>query len=55
MSAGLGGVLMETTDWVGGLRDRILVPDARRRAEVDAAVEVTIGKVKRMLFPYHGL
>ena len=27
MTAGLGGVLLETTDWSGGLRDRQLAPD----------------------------
>ena len=55
MSAGLGGVLLETTDWSGGLRDRQLVPDAAQRAEVDGALEATIEKVKANVFVYHGL
>ena len=55
MGLGLGGVLMETTDWPAGLRDRALVPDDRQRAEVDAAVAATIEKVKASVFAYHGL
>jgi len=54
-SAGLGGVLMETTDWHGGLRDRALVHEDADRARVDAAVNRTIEKVKANVFGYHGL
>jgi acetoin utilization protein AcuC len=52
---GLGGVMMETTDWGGGLRDRAVMPDARVRAAVDAAVDATIERVRRNVFPHHGL
>lgn len=55
MSLGLGGVLLETTDWRGGLRDRILVPDERTRREVDPRLDATIDKVKTNVFPLHGL
>ncbi|MGQ9590068.1 MAG: acetoin utilization protein AcuC [Planctomycetota bacterium] len=55
MSLGLGGVLLETTDWRGGLRDRILVPDARRREEIEPAIDETIAAVQRIVFPHHGL
>ena len=55
LSLGLGGVMLETTDWAGGLRDRARVPDARQRREVDAAVAATIEKVRANVFRYHGL
>ena len=55
MSMGLGGVMLETTDWAGGLRDRALAPGRQQRAAVDAAVEATIRAVKAGVFGYHGL
>ncbi len=55
MSLGLGGVLLETTDWRGGLRDRMLVPDAHRREEIEPAIDATIAAVRKMVFPHHGL
>jgi acetoin utilization protein AcuC len=55
MGLGLGGVMMETSDWMGGLRDRQLVTTAARRAEVDPAVAETIEKVRKNVFGYHGL
>ena len=55
MSIGLGGVMLETTDWQGGLRDRMLVPDVARRSEVETALEETILKVRETVFPLHGL
>lgn len=55
MSAGLGGVFLETAEWHGGLRDRVLVPDARQRREVDPVVDATIAKVRATCFPLHGL
>jgi len=54
-TAGLGGVMLETTAWHGGLRDRRLAPDARTRAVVDRAVADTIERVKQAVFPHHGL
>ena len=55
MGLGLGGVMMETSDWMGGLRDRQLATTAARRAEVDPAVAETIEKVRKNVFGYHGL
>ncbi|MCD6303438.1 MAG: hypothetical protein J7M21_00570, partial [Planctomycetes bacterium] len=54
-AAGLGGVLMGTGEWLAGLRDRRLAPPAERRREVDRAVEATIEKLKKLVFPHHGL
>ena len=55
MSLGLGGVMLEGTDWLGGLRDKSLVTDAAQREAVDAAVAKTIEAVKANVFPIHGL
>jgi len=55
MGLGLGGVMMETSDWMGGLRDRQLVTTAAQRAEVAPAVTETIEQVRKNVFGYHGL
>ena len=55
MIMGMGGVMLENTDWTGGLRDRMLLSDAGRRAVVDREVNVTIGKIRKFIFPIHGL
>ena len=55
LSMGLGGVMMETTDWRGGLRDRTLIPTPEARINVSPAIDATTEKLKRLLFPLHGL
>jgi acetoin utilization protein AcuC len=55
MNIGLGGVMMETTDWQGGLRDRHLVPTEQQRTVVAPAVDALIEQVKQLVFPLHGL
>jgi len=55
MGLGLGGVMMETSDWAGGLRDRQLVTTEAQQAEVDPAVDATVEKVRKNVFGYHGL
>jgi len=55
MGLGLGGVMLETTDWQGGLRDRVLAPDQRLRAVVDPVVDRTIEVVRKNVFGFHGL
>ena len=55
MGLGLGGVMMETSDWAGGLRDRQLVATAAQQAEVVPAVEETIEKLRKNVFGHHGL
>jgi len=55
MMYGMGGVMMENTDWAGGLRDRVLLSDAGRRGEVDREVEESIRRVQSLVFPLHGL
>ncbi len=51
---GIGGVMLESTEWHGGLRDRQRAPGALERATVDAAVDATLGAVRRNLFGLDG-
>jgi len=53
--AGLGGVLLGTGDWLGGLRDPPTIIEPSVRAAVDAEVDAVIAHVKRRVFPRHGL
>ncbi|MGB2820808.1 MAG: acetoin utilization protein AcuC [Phycisphaerae bacterium] len=53
--AGLGGVMLESTDWSAGLRDRVLVPDTSQRVIIDVAVNAAIRSVKENVFALHGL
>lgn len=39
MMMGMGGVMLENTDWAAGLRDRMLISDAGSRLDVNAEVE----------------
>lgn len=55
LAAGLGGVMLGTGDWLGGLRDRPLSLDGAARAPVDAEVDAVIAHVQRVVFPHHGL
>jgi acetoin utilization protein AcuC len=55
LHVGLGGVMLESTEWHGGLRDRALAPDAAQRRAVDPVLDKTLAAVKRRVFPKHGL
>ena len=58
MMAGMGGVMLGTTEWVNGaagLRDRMLVPSDYQRIEVDPIVDKVIEQVKGPVFPIHGI
>jgi len=52
---GLGGVLLQSAEWKGGLRDRVLISDGGHRQAVDEAIAITLENAKRLLFPLHGL
>jgi len=51
----IGGVLLENTEWQGGLRDRALAVTESQRETVTPAIEATIRKIKANIFPIHGL
>ncbi len=52
---GLGGVMLETTDWSGGLQDRELPVTGDERRSLEPVVEETIRRIKTAVFPLHGL
>ncbi len=52
---GLGGVMLETTDWQAGLRDRELAVSEQQKLSVDPAVDATIKTIQTTIFPLHGL
>lgn len=55
LSMGLGGVMLGSSEWAGGLRDRQLPVPASQRAVVDAELQTTIERVITNVFPYHHL
>ena len=54
-NVGLGGVMLETTEWRGGLRDRVLVPDPEQRRYVEPEIDAVIEAIEKSVFPIHGL
>jgi hypothetical protein len=55
MDAGIGGVMLESTDWQGGLRDRELAVTNQQKEAVLPALEASIETIKAKVFPFHGL
>lgn len=55
MTWGMGGVMLESTDWVGGLRDRVLLSHGGQHQAVDDALAAVVRKVRKLVFPIHGL
>lgn len=54
-SIGLGGVMLGTSEWAGGLRDRELPVTPEQRAAVEPALRASVEAVIRQVFPHHGL
>jgi acetoin utilization protein AcuC len=55
MGAGMGGVMLESTDWIGGFRDRELAVSEEQRQAVLPALNASIETLKAKVFPIHGL
>ncbi len=55
--AGMGGVMLETTDWQGGqgLRDRVIVPEDEHKQQVDNEIAGVMEKLKSLVFNIHGI
>jgi len=54
-NAGLGGVMLESTDWYGGLRDRQLLIDKQLHSIVTNQLKTTIDFIRANVFPLHRL
>jgi acetoin utilization protein AcuC len=55
MDMAVGGVLLESTEWQGGFRDRRLAVSQSQREAVLPSIDATIKKLKETVFPIHGL
>ena len=53
--ARLEGVMLESTDWSGPLRDRPGNPLPSHHNQIARQIETTIEKVKATVFSFHGL
>jgi acetoin utilization protein AcuC len=51
----MGGIMLQTTEWHGGLRDRELPVNSQQRDAVIPALTATLDTLKSTLFPLHGL
>jgi len=55
LSHAVGGVMLESTEWQGGLYDRALAVTEQQRNAVEPAIEAVTRKIKKNIFPIHGL
>jgi acetoin utilization protein AcuC len=55
LSLGMGGVMLASSEWAGGLRDHELPVTPAQREAVDAALRLSIDAARRNVFPHHGL
>ena len=55
LEATVGGVMLESTDWQGGLRDRQVRVTSEQRETVLPALEASIETLKVTVFAIHGL
>jgi acetoin utilization protein AcuC len=54
-SLSMGGVMLQSEEWSGGLRDRVLPIPRKRRIQVDIALKATIEAVIEKVFTIHGV
>jgi len=47
--------MLQSTEWSGGLRDRVLPMDEQHCEAVETAVQATIRSLTRNVFKYHGI
>jgi acetoin utilization protein AcuC len=55
MDAVIGGVMLQSTDWQGGFRDRELPVTNQQREMVVPPLQATIETLQAKVFPIHGL
>jgi len=55
MSLGMGGVFLQSAEWLGGLRDRVLIPDPVVMPEIERKTLHVIDEIKSTIFPIHGV
>ena len=52
---GMGGVMLASTEWAGGLRDRALAVATEQRRAVEAELQATLDNLGQTIFRLHGL
>ncbi len=55
MNLGLGGVMLESMDWMGGFQDMELAVSEEQKKAVEPEIEKIISTLKGTVFPIHGL
>ena len=51
----VGGVLLESTEWQPGLRDRAIAVTKQQKNAVQPPIDTVIQKIKKTIFPIHGI
>jgi acetoin utilization protein AcuC len=52
---GMGGVMLASTEWAGGLRDRVLAVTRDQRQAVEPELHATLDIINRTIFQLHGI
>ena len=52
---GMGGVMLASTEWAGGLRDRTLAVTLEQRRAVESELQATIQNINHQVFRLHGI
>jgi len=47
--------MLQSMEWSGGLRDRVLPMDEQHCEAVETAIQATIRSLTRNVFEYHGI
>jgi len=55
MNLAAGGIMLESTEWPGGLKDRTLVPTEQQKQSVVPVIKEVIAAIQEKVFPIHGL
>jgi acetoin utilization protein AcuC len=55
LSVGTGGVLLSSSEWVGGLQDRAIHISSEQKYGVERALYPTLQTIVQTVFPLHGL
>ena len=55
LTLGLGGVMLQSTEWSDGLRDRVLQRNRQHCKRIEETVQATVSALKSSVFKYHGL
>lgn len=55
LASGMGGVMLQSTEWSGGLRDRVLPVNENHCEAVEIALQATIRSLTRSVLKYHAI